>query len=172
MVAGDPAVPHVTAHSELVAQVALQSPSHLMLQVEEPLHVMVLPASTSILHIALALQVAVDDPPSLKSQFELMLQVTLLWSPPAPLHCDESLHVRVSTPFVSPSHFDELVHASEQSASPHAVLQSVPAVHEQSVLAHTQPVPLQVAVSLPPHAAIAVVANPRATSHVIRMARS
>jgi hypothetical protein len=163
----------VTAHSEPLAQVVLQSPLHLIVQLEVELHVTVLPPPTSSLHIELPLQVAVDEASSLKSQFEVSLHVTVLWSPPSPLHCDESLHATVSAPLVSPSHFDALVHASEQSLSPHAVLQSVPAVHEQLESAQTQPVPAQLApVSLPPHAAIAIVVKPNATSHAIRMARS
>jgi hypothetical protein len=85
------------------------------------------------------------------------------------LHSDESLQASVSAPLASPSHFDAVVHASEQSPS-HDVLQSVPDVQEQSALVHTQPVPEHVGAELsPPHAAVA---NTETTSHVIRMARS
>src|SRR6185369_6623680 len=116
-----------------------------------PLHVIVLPPPTSILHIEPWLQVAVDDASSLKSHFDVALHVTVLWS--------------------SPSHFDAVVHASEQSPS-QDVLQSVPDVHAQSALVHTHPVPLHVGAELSPPQAIIVVAKPKTTSHVIRMARS
>jgi hypothetical protein len=154
-----------------VAQVALQSPSHLIVQTDVPLHVIVLPPPTSILHIEPWLQVAVDDASSLKSHFDVALHVTVLWSPPAPLHSDVSLQASVNAPPASPSHFDAVVHASEQSPS-HDVLQSVPDVHAQSALVHTHPVPLHVGAELSPPQAIVVVAKPKATSHVIRMARS
>jgi hypothetical protein len=132
-VAGAAASPHVTAHSELPVHVALQSPSHLMVHAVESEQAIVLSSPTWILQVALMLQTAFAPSPSLKSQFELAVHVTSLSSPPKPLHCDESAHVNVRVPSVLPSHFAELVHASEQSESPQAVLQSAPAVQVHAV---------------------------------------
>jgi hypothetical protein len=58
--------------------VALQSPSHLMLQFDESEHVIVLAVPTWSLQVALVLHIAVDDASSLKSQLELAIQVTWL----------------------------------------------------------------------------------------------
>ena len=76
VVAGLAATPHVTKHSELPVHVALQSPSHLMLQLDESAHVIVLSAPTCSLHVALVLHAAIDCAPSLKSQFDVAVHVT------------------------------------------------------------------------------------------------
>jgi len=165
-----PAAPHVTAHSELPVQVVLQSPSHLTLHVVEPEHAIVLPAPTSILHVALVSQTTIDASPSLRSQFELAVQVTLLSLPPAALHCDESLHVIVIASLLSPSHFVAIVQASEQGPS-QVALQSVPAAQAQLLSAHVQPVPLQTGAPLSLPQATSVVKHAATRNLVISSLR-
>lgn len=153
VVAGLAATPHVTTHSVLPVQVALQSPSHLTLHVAESAHVIVLSGPTWSLHIALVLQVASEPAPSLKSQFELAVQVTALMSPPIPLHSEESLQVTFSSSVELPLHFEEFVQLSEHALSPHSVLQSTPDVQVHAESVQTQPAPLQTGASSPPQAA-------------------
>lgn len=153
VVAGLAAKPHVTAHSELPVQVALQSPSHLMLHSVESAHVIVLFAPTCSLQVALVLHAAVESAPSLKSQFELAVQVTALMSPPIPLHSEESLQVTLSSSVELPLHFEEFEQLSEHALSPHSVLQSMPEVQVHAESVQTQPAPVQTGGSSPPHAA-------------------
>jgi hypothetical protein len=152
-VAGLPASPHVTAHPVLPVQVVRQSPSHLTLQLDESAQVTVLPPPTCSLHVALVSHAAIDTAPSLKSQLELAVHVTRLPSPPLPLHSEESLQVTVSAPVVLPLHFADIVQLSEQSSSPHSVLQFAPATHAQAESVHVHPLPVQVGSEPPPQAA-------------------
>jgi hypothetical protein len=154
-VAGLPATPHVTTHCVLPVQVVRQSPSHLTPQLDESAQVTVLSSPTCSLHVALMSHTTVDAASSLKSQLELAVHVTRLPSPPRPLQSEESLQVTVSAPVVLPLHFAELVQLSEQSSSPHSVLQSAPATHAQEESAHVHPVPVQVGAE-PPQATHAI----------------
>lgn len=129
----------------------------MTLQVVEPEHAIVLAVPTWILHIALVSHTTFEFAPSFRSQFELAVHVTWLPSPAAALHCDESLHVIRIASFELPSHFAELLHASEHVPS-HVVLQSSPVVQVHAVSAHVQPVPVQTGALPPslPHAAVAI----------------
>ena len=124
-------------------QLVLQSPSHLTLQVAEPVQVIALEASTSSLQVEPLLQLTTAAPPSLKSQFELALHVMWLSSPPLPLHCEVSLQVTVSAWFESPLHFAPLV-LEGAGWFRHSVLQSPPAAHVHVESVQAQPVPVQV----------------------------
>lgn len=151
-------MPHVTLQSVLPAQIALQLPSHLMLQVDESVHVIMLASPTWSLQVALVLHTATADAASLKSQLELALHVTWLASPPMPLQAEESLQTTDRASVELPLHLDEAVQLSEHALSPHSVLQSVPATHAHAESVQVQPVPAHVGAPplSPPHATPAI----------------
>lgn len=137
-------VEHVIEQAVVVAHVATQSVSHLMLQLAVPSQAMVPELVRLNLQTAESLQVAVEPAPALKSQFDCAPQRIWLPGPPLPLHDDLSSQVSASAPSVLPLHFAPTVQLTEHAAAPHCTLQSAPATQLQALSAHVQPAPLQV----------------------------
>jgi hypothetical protein len=142
----EPSVPQDSLHVAVAAQVTMQSPSHLMSQLDVSLQVTAPPVPRSSLHSALFTHVAELRAPAFSSHFEDALQLMLLPSPALPLHSELSWQVMVAGPEDVALHFAAVSQEREHPAASQTVLQSVPAVHRHAFpTAQLQPAPVQLA---------------------------